>query len=397
MNAKRHGERTDRRALARQLMADFVAATGVLGAAPARRYLWTDAFAVCNLLGAARAGGTGGDLDLALRLVDQVHHVLGRHRPDDPRQGWISGLAEDEGERHPTRGGLRIGKQLRERRADDPFDERLEWERDGQYFHYLTQWIHALVRVSESTGQTLFHDWAIELAQVAHARFTRDLPDGRRRMVWKMSVDLRRVLVPSMGQHDPLDAWLTYLELLPGAGPHTLAMEIAEAATLAQLGEWATGDPLGIGALLSGLCRLALLVRAGQSAPPGLMERLLAASRISLEAYARGTPLALPAESRLAFRELGLAIGLHGLERLEGSAGIAGQALAALSRYTSLAASIDDFWCEPAHRSNATWREHGDINAVMLATSLTPEGYFGPSGEPTAFPHEAPIPKPTIV
>jgi hypothetical protein len=34
---------------------------------------------------------------------------------------------------------LRIGKQLAERRPGERFDERLEWERDGQYFHYLTR------------------------------------------------------------------------------------------------------------------------------------------------------------------------------------------------------------------------------------------------------------------
>ena len=182
--------------LARQLMDEFAIATGLTGTAPPRRYLWTDAFAVCNFLGMYRESGESRDLDLALRLVDQVHHILGRHRQDDPRQGWISGLAEEEGERHPTRGGLRIGKELPERRADEPFDPRLEWDRDGQYFHYLTQWMHALHRVGEEMGQPTFHDWAVELAQTAHARFTRsDSPTGQRRMVWKMSIDLDRVLV----------------------------------------------------------------------------------------------------------------------------------------------------------------------------------------------------------
>ena len=57
-----------------------------------RRYLWTDAFAVCNFLGLARATGDERYTELALRLVDQVHHVLGRHRADDARTGWISGL-----------------------------------------------------------------------------------------------------------------------------------------------------------------------------------------------------------------------------------------------------------------------------------------------------------------
>ncbi|MFN2354994.1 MAG: hypothetical protein ABR512_10785 [Desulfopila sp.] len=32
----------------------------------------------------------------ALQLVDQAHQVLGRHRGDDSRSGWISGLDEEE-------------------------------------------------------------------------------------------------------------------------------------------------------------------------------------------------------------------------------------------------------------------------------------------------------------
>jgi len=31
------------------------------------------------------------------------------------------------------------GKALNERGADEPVDEHLEWNRDGQYFHYLTR------------------------------------------------------------------------------------------------------------------------------------------------------------------------------------------------------------------------------------------------------------------
>src|SRR5258706_6251131 len=54
----------DRRAHARELMLAF---TG-----RGRRYLWTDAYAVCNWLGL-------GDRERALRLVDAVHQTLGRH------------------------------------------------------------------------------------------------------------------------------------------------------------------------------------------------------------------------------------------------------------------------------------------------------------------------------
>jgi hypothetical protein len=67
------------------------------------------------------------------------------------------GLSEEEGHAHPTRGGLRIGKPLAERSPDEPIDERREWDRNGQYFHYLTKWMHALDQVARSTGQPMFN------------------------------------------------------------------------------------------------------------------------------------------------------------------------------------------------------------------------------------------------
>ena len=79
---------------ARECMQDFARLTGLdpAGAHP-RRYLWTDAFAVCNYLGLFQETGNEAYRELALRLVDQVHHILGRYREDDFRSGWISGLS----------------------------------------------------------------------------------------------------------------------------------------------------------------------------------------------------------------------------------------------------------------------------------------------------------------
>ena len=145
-----------KRSMVREIMLDFAERTGLspAGLSP-KRYLWTDAFAVCNFLGLYRQTGDKQYLRLALLLVEQVHAVLGRHRQDDERTGWISGLGEEEGRRHPTKGGLRIGKKMSERRPNEPFDEELEWDRDGQYFHYLTQWMHALDCVSRVTGDRI--------------------------------------------------------------------------------------------------------------------------------------------------------------------------------------------------------------------------------------------------
>src|SRR5947207_14515857 len=88
-----------------ELMTRFAQRTGLIGVASPRRYLWTDAFAVCNFLGLTRDTGDGRYQELALELVERVHQVLGRHRPDDPRTGWISGLGDADGRAHPTRGG----------------------------------------------------------------------------------------------------------------------------------------------------------------------------------------------------------------------------------------------------------------------------------------------------
>ena len=42
---------------AREVMLRFADATGLSSDRPARRYLWTDAFAVCNFVGLCRATG----------------------------------------------------------------------------------------------------------------------------------------------------------------------------------------------------------------------------------------------------------------------------------------------------------------------------------------------------
>jgi hypothetical protein len=371
-------DQRQRNQLARHLMDEFAVATGLVGTAIPRRYLWTDAFAVCNFLGLYRESGRSEDLERALRLVHQVHHVLGRYRQDDSRHGWISGMEEEEGERHPTCGGLRIGKEQPERKPDQPYDSHLEWERDGQYFHYLTQWMHALNRVGETVDQPAFNGWAVELAQTAHARFTRFDSSGQpQRMVWKMSIDLDRTLVPSMGQHDPLDALISYLDLRTAGH---LDREIGEARVLCSQARWETEDPLGIGALLTASFRLARLVARHGVPEAALLNSLLVAARISLDAYAHSDPLVAGAEYRLAFRELGLAIGLHAIERFEPSfkpGNTVKEGFSALLQHQPMAGQVDDFWANEPNRESHSWKVHRDINTVMLATSLAPDGYLG--------------------
>jgi hypothetical protein len=379
---------------ARRLMASFAERTGLGSQQVSTRYLWTDAFAVCNFLSLARVAEPESHTELALELADRVHHVLGKHRLDDLRTGWISGLSDEEGEEHPTRGGLRIGKQFRERRAGERFDERLEWERDGQYFHYLTKWMHALDQLARATGEARFNLWARELLQTAHGAFTRVRGLGDQpRMAWKMSIDLSYPLVGSMGQHDPLDGYVTCLELQKTAsdfansppGPD-LKSELSGFASMLDAGNLVTADPLGLGGLLIDACRLAQLIGLNGARSDDWLPTLLEATLRGLRHYAGQREFEQPASRRLAFRELGLTIGLQALDivrttielergRFAQRAGL-DNLLDALAAYVPLGAALESFWVDKEHHQTSLWTEHRDINEVMLATSLVAEGFL---------------------
>jgi hypothetical protein len=383
---------TGRTSFAGEIMADFAHLTGLVPTTDVpRRYLWTDAFAVCNFLGLYRETGDDKLRDLALKLVGQVHSTLGRYRKDDNRAGWISGLGREEANLHPTAGGLRIGKELRERSPTEPLDERLEWDRDGQYFHYLTKWMHALNRVTRVTGEFSYNRWALELARISHARFVYIQPAGKqKRMYWKMSTDLSYPLVRSMGLHDPLDGLITYTQLAatavgdPERSPD-LEREIADMADMCKGRSWVTDDPLGIGGLLSDAFRVAQLMTSGCFSQSNLLATLLEASLPGIEALDQDR-IKLPANYRLAFRELGLSIGLRALQRLSDLIGKyrplfreeydLDDLIKALRRYERLAETIETFWLRPENRQGEPWMAHQHINMVMLATSISPDGFL---------------------
>ncbi len=384
----------ERQSSAAEIMMEFARETGLSPASKSpRRYLWTDAFALCNFLELHSQTGEEEYLNLALELVNQVHQTLGRHREDDSRKGWISGLDEEEGKKHPTRGGLRIGKELNERQRREPFNERMEWDRDGQYYHYLTKWMHALNRVTNAAGDVTYNMWAVELAKKAHARFVYASPHGRNRMYWKMSIDLSRPLVPSMGQHDPLDGFVTYNELQATAEKKSkmqsgidLHSEIADIREICKGKSWDTDDPLGIGGLLFDSCRVAQLILSGALDEPGLLEGLLESSLTGVKLLVAGNSLNLPVNYRLAFRELGLSIGLRAVpkitECIEQNPGSFRKKdslevwVQDLSKYTGLIEKIETFWLEPTNREAETWLAHRDINNVMLATSMAPQEFL---------------------
>lgn len=364
------------------ILRDYARRTGLApaGAAPAR-YLWTDAFAVCLYLGLYETTGEPVCRSRALALVEQVHGILGRHRADDGRSGWISGLPEGEGAHHPTAGGLRIGKPLPERRPGEPFDDRLEWDRDGQYYHYLTKWTHALCRASRLTGDPVYASRAAELVKAVHPAFV----PGPRRMYWKMSIDLSRPLVASMGQHDPLDGFVTCAEVQAVSGTD-LSREMEDLAALLRGTALATDDPLGTGGLLFDAVRIAEL--SGRNLFPniGILGPVLAAARAGVAAFARSDTLRYPADYRVAFRELGLALGLRGAGRLRTAIETAPAAfddpdallgeVRGLEGSTPIADTIEGFWLDERHRAVSTWTDHREINEVTLAACLAPDGFL---------------------
>jgi hypothetical protein len=265
----------------------------------------------------------------------------------------------------------------------------------------------------------------------ARAFIHRPRAGGPRRIYWKMSLDLTRPLVASMGQHDALDGFATYARvravhrrLAPGgrgagvtadacatagASPPRSVLadhiETLRAICAAPGASFATVDTLGIGGVLCAAHELIDLVAAGEldhaAAAPGgpgedasaltpdlaqvvtLLHTLLADAHRSLDAFVAANELSRPLESRLAFRELGLALGLHAIPSMTAAvdrrpdrfgsvvhAAALRSRLAAMSRLTVLAGHIEETWELPAAQATPAWIDHRDIDSVMLAASL---------------------------
>jgi len=158
------------------------------------RYLWTDAFGVCNYITLFCETKDPKYLDQADSLINQVHEILGKGRHGDNKR------LEPATDEQPLLGGLRIGK------IDDEGSDG-----DGQYFHYLTKWMFCLNRMSIARNDEKYNQWAIDLAKSIHPAFVyKPSNSNRSRMFWKMSIDLKKPLVRSEGNLDPFDGYLTY-------------------------------------------------------------------------------------------------------------------------------------------------------------------------------------------
>lgn len=133
------------------------------------RYLWTDAFGLVELISLYKTTKKEQYLNQAEQLIEDVYRVLGRVR------------------------GLRIGEAS---------------ERDGQYFHYLLQWIFALEVYGKETNRPEWHNKAVQLIQQIHDRF---LIPGHG-VWWKMEEGLDRNHRDGygLGYLDPFEAYAIY-------------------------------------------------------------------------------------------------------------------------------------------------------------------------------------------
>ncbi len=83
---------------------------------------------------------------------------------------------------------------------------------------------------------------------------------------------------------------------------------------------------------------------------------------------------------------MGLSIGLKGVNKLldliEENPNLFGgdsflqRHVEALMEYVHIGESIEKFWMNGKNRETESWREHQEINMVMLATSIVPEGFL---------------------
>ena len=254
--------------------------------------------------------------------------------------------------------------------------------------------MHALHQVSIVTDDPIFNQWAYELAKITHSAFAhQEQPERSKRLYWKMSIDLTYPLVPFMGHHDPLDGLVTYHEIrhllssqAVATSQYDVSSEIGDLADICRHKEWITGDPLGLGGLLFDACRILQMIAYGaRFEDHGLLLEILQSSIAGLQTFISYGNLQARAEQRLAFRELGLAIGLRAVPKMLAlmrdvtgfeAYGVAKDQLNILMTVVPVAKSIETFWLRPANREIASWQAHENINMVMLATSLLPDGFL---------------------
>jgi len=391
------------------------------------RYLWTDAFGVLNFITLSREASSSsyssdttsssstssptlsastGYLRLARRLAETVHEVLGRERerePEPPAFDMDSYTRIEFRERArlpgatnaaPLNGGLRIGKK-----------DGAGPDGDGMYHHYLTLWMYALDCLARATGEVKWNSLAVQLAEAIHPRFVRLRHRTRRTtgsgvgadnenrgnededvvcesMVWKISTDMRRVLVASKGHLDDVTGYVVFRLLRDTArkfrekkksssGAKVAASEPEDDVLTEEIEQYErimahsdlslSGDPLdlGMGLWIAHFdCSASWSREMSSQALEIARERFLAHAQKPLTAASR--------LHRLAFREFGACLGIkcYGAD---------------LEQLMDGVATVLDIW-----EKKMIGNEGGDgsdldlrpISLVMYAAALIPGGKF---------------------
>lgn len=134
-------------------------------------------------------------------------------------------------------------------------------------------------------------------------------------------------------------------------------------------------DPLAIGGLLLDAFRLAMLPDR-ESVDERIAGDVLSGAQTGLQHFLISGILEMPPSRRLAFRELGLAIGLQTISLIaavEKSASLLGpdpSQMLSPEAGEDLGDQLVEFWYRLQRQSEPLWLEHADINDVMLATAL---------------------------
>ena len=133
-------------------------------------------------------------------------------------------------------------------------------------------------------------------------------------------------------------------------------------------------------------CRLVQLTSTDDLRESDRIASLLSGAETGLKGFVEQAQLGYPADYRLAFRELGLSIGIHAIARIQkiicshltkfSNRHELSSRLSTLQPYLPLADNIENFWLQPANQQSNTWTSHRDINGIMLATSLAPDGFL---------------------
>jgi hypothetical protein len=169
-----------------------------------KRYLWTDSYGIILLVSLYKETKEEKFLNDAEFVVGEVKRVLGRSK------------------------GVRIGE---------------EPDREGQYFHYLMKWVHALNEIGRYIPK--YHKEAIQTIKDIHPHFY--VPNAG--IFWKMKEDLSENYPGfGFGSLDCYDAFITYRLV----DKDVLSKEISQISTLVEkyYKSFSCSQDLGLGEVL---------------------------------------------------------------------------------------------------------------------------------------------------